>query len=850
MLVLLTAIMLMLTTLSNFVTRSTTSHFVVGMILLGMPGLFAAGVGGLLVGQEKDQRTLQWLSSLPIPSRHLISVKLGAAIFGLVLIWIASGVLYNLFSLDKSIVDLQRFAIIVWMAHSLFVLITGLALAWRFESPMLSLMLIIPFAALPRLIISLFSCIYGRMVGRSLPFHDGFPWWIVGLNLICSVVALGFVWRNAHRALSPAISQSVGRWTSITDRYQSASDAAGYRRVQQPAPALLWQFATQNLWLLAGIVGMFLAGLISFSLAGRKIFGNSVEESTLTLFGYLFVLLATAWLGLIVFQSDNLRHRVQFLADRGVTPSLVWLTRHAVPIVILLLFLVIAWFTMWLQVEDNKLALALLLSPTFLATLVVFFIAYVSAQWAGQVIPSPIVSVIAAPLVTIVFIIFTGYATTMFGTPRWLWFLAYTIPIIATLSMMRRWMDRRFGWTYWISHAGMLGLFMFLPIVPFLIEAAQQPKMPDPIAASLDQIAKEALKTDQVYFELVGPGGPSAVNRTREDQVRSINLDIEAFVFESITGKAGNTGSAARSDATQGRASRASSFSSVKRNNEPSSEELFCRDIERQLDENPGNQVSAASSRMVHHLRVIATMARVSLDIEPNDTEALTQYPRVIGLIDRISGQLRKSHDLVEQDEADRWDIWLLQELKRDSTSMRLGESLTVSILERLANRETRNAARRTALAVSWARFRNANSKSWFGIGQRKPNSSRWDRSYFGGYDLVDQKRTVGTSSHLLTEKRLGVDVADLWELLHSQPGQVQPELLKRIARFWGQSPSAYGVGDTGVYYRADDVSLFSPTRAGVSWMRQPVASQWSAGWEREAEEMFANSNSNKGSNP
>ncbi len=44
-------------------------------MLYGMPGLFAVGAGALLVGQEKERKTLGWLSSLPIAARDIVQHK-------------------------------------------------------------------------------------------------------------------------------------------------------------------------------------------------------------------------------------------------------------------------------------------------------------------------------------------------------------------------------------------------------------------------------------------------------------------------------------------------------------------------------------------------------------------------------------------------------------------------------------------------------------------------------------------------------------------------------------------------------------------------------------------------------
>ena len=45
------------------------------LIFLVFPGLFATGAGAVMVGQEREQGTMDWLSSLPITPRQLILTK-------------------------------------------------------------------------------------------------------------------------------------------------------------------------------------------------------------------------------------------------------------------------------------------------------------------------------------------------------------------------------------------------------------------------------------------------------------------------------------------------------------------------------------------------------------------------------------------------------------------------------------------------------------------------------------------------------------------------------------------------------------------------------------------------------
>ena len=66
------------------ISESQDTSLTQNLFFSGLPGLFAAGVGALLVGQERDNRTLYWMASLPIHGQDIIRVKFFAGIVGLV----------------------------------------------------------------------------------------------------------------------------------------------------------------------------------------------------------------------------------------------------------------------------------------------------------------------------------------------------------------------------------------------------------------------------------------------------------------------------------------------------------------------------------------------------------------------------------------------------------------------------------------------------------------------------------------------------------------------------------------------------------------------------------------------
>lgn len=127
-------------------------------LFLSMPMMYATGVGVLLVGIEKESRSLQWMRSLPISSKQIAWNKLVVAMGTLALVWLialtawcafASAVGGDPRALDPWVPgqsDSAGWLLATYFLLSLFLSLAGLAFAWRFQSQFLSLALLVPAA--------------------------------------------------------------------------------------------------------------------------------------------------------------------------------------------------------------------------------------------------------------------------------------------------------------------------------------------------------------------------------------------------------------------------------------------------------------------------------------------------------------------------------------------------------------------------------------------------------------------------------------------------------------------------------------------------------------------------------
>ena len=151
------------------------------LVFAGMPVLFALGVGALLVGQEKERRTLDWLRSLPIAAGDLVAVKLAAGFVALLAVWCLNLLLLAIFVLptgrwpvaspaDSWLIDAGWEYL--WPLQSVFLLLAGFATAWIFRSSLVALLALIPLALLPGVVTSGLNHLIRWPGGSSLTLND------------------------------------------------------------------------------------------------------------------------------------------------------------------------------------------------------------------------------------------------------------------------------------------------------------------------------------------------------------------------------------------------------------------------------------------------------------------------------------------------------------------------------------------------------------------------------------------------------------------------------------------------------------------------------------------------------
>lgn len=741
---------------------------VLSFLAATMPGLYATGVGALSVSYEKEQRTLGWLASLPIKPIRIVRVKLLMAFVGLILLWALAislmGIAY-VANRQQTTALFEAFDSFAWPVHTLFLLLAGFALAWSTRSGLAAILWVLPVATIPvilsNLILSLFRWRFDFEIDPATP-----------VLITCQVVSIAVAWwlaeRNGCRAIGAQSTVGLAGLRSLREEGLSvpwAWQAEGAVPRSEPS-ALVWQFIAQNRLVLLGLSLLLTTAPLIWPI---DLWGRGVLSIMITVLG-------VSWLGTSVFQGDSIAQRIRFLADRGIAPGWVWSTRQLAPASIVAIFL------LGLLIALTVTGAATDLFP-LLALLVL--IIYGISHWLAQLLPSPIIGSICAPLVATMAAAYFTLSYVWFAPPWWLMAITVLIPLVATRALTRRWMDRRLGWGYLFANVGFAALMMFLPIVPRVARSLTEPRMPSEVKRELSAIAPPGISASTPLKELVIAGEIHGEPVAEGEPVKPKNPP------------------------------------------RPIADE-WAEKLAQVRDQLDSSQVpiSAASGTALESLRRIAELcllAEGNRSLTPAERDQATKiYPETVRLLAQAAGRLRMSHRLIEQDMADLVEIWLIKELRRAGSRERLGSEIDSNVRASLADRESRQKARERAVAASWADYQTAKNKA------------RWaEPEQIGGYQRFHTIMPVGGSG----AKNWGeFPVGELWQWLRTGKQGTNPQRLERIAQAWGLPLSTYGLGEIGPYCRADDLNRY--VHPGFrSYLPRP-GSQWYAGWEDEAEAM------------
>ncbi|XZE46028.1 ABC transporter permease [Pirellulaceae bacterium SH467] len=759
--------------------------------LVLMPSLFAVGAGAMLVSQEKELRTLSWLSSLPISAPRIVMTKFVSGLVGLLLCWMGCLLSAAIASPDvfdnrihtglyESIGNLG----VKYFVNSLFLLVASMVSGWIFKTAWVALVMMIPFAILPVFVIAMVVTSRTSEIWMQSPLGAG----LVYLGSAIVLILLGRVWGRNSFVSAP--TRWFGQFSYRAPSRMRMRTIMDDWRPLPVAPSLLWQIGWQNRMLWVSVVFIALSFFSAFILAWEKDGG---------LAGILVVpnFIVFTWLGASTFGSDGNNKRIQFLADRGVTPGVIWWTRQFFPLCIVVLgfgSLLLAWVL--LTGPNGRSARGLAPFPVFVFLGGMFAI-YSATQWVSQIFRSSLLNMCVAPAVGVGTMAALAFAFSTLGT-GYLWLIpSVLIMFFASRAMMRPWMDARYTKRTYLQHAGFGLLACVFPAIPFITTVLTYPSI-----------------SNEAYRELTDLARRTPVIRANS----SIRLNSfgQVSMPESVSEMGGTVagGDALGGDGSAGEL-------------EPPPTKPAPIDWDERIDSSVENLLSLYATpnlhpQIPHHLiqSWIATLRRTSLTLAGKPSEERVRveterYQRVMTLLLHIATSHRQQTELMSQEVADQVERAMIREIADPANRSLLDNALLASILRQLGDNAGRQEARLKALAVSW-------NQSMVNPIKPRRDELGWtinDFSQVGGIEIPQMPATALLSAELVRKRRVGLAVETLYRFLKSGNRSASNSDFKAYQDFWS-------IGDTS------DRSYYEPIQVS----RGSVGSLWFGDWENTAE--------------
>lgn len=708
--------------LSFMIRQSESSSRLRMVALLGLPTLFAAGVGAMLVGQERETRTLQWMASLPVPGSLQAWIKLLVGALGLITMWGISLALFAVsayavqgnFNMNGSGTELP-----FYLLHSVFLLLAGLACAWYFHNTLVGLLGLVAVTVLMTLVDSWIADVFGSS-------SDGIRLMVQVAFCALALVAMRVA---SYRAYRP---QRVVRSRSQANETMGYFDQSfGYAKILTPRYALLWQFSKQNRWVLLAITALCAFGGILLAYNSFFDYGIRDGQDTNPVALGCF-LIACCGLGVIVFQGDSLHQRIRFLADRGVSPGMVWFSRHAIPFSLLMAFTIIAAaIGIYSMVgtqdssQDRRVMQLALLGVAAYA-----WVIYAVSQWASQTLRSAIVSTIVCPVVAVMPFAYGAFVVSECETPIALLLISCVIPFIATYRTTQQWMELRVTKRFWIEHGIWLTVAIVIPLLPFFYNYLTYPTI---ASAQRDKLQADAKLFRKSYSasnminpwadpndvspdaggDMMGAGGAMMGAEGGEMGMMEAGTDDAESVADASVPMA-DAKPASAWDPPSGYSLNVLGYSNSTSslNRLPIAERMAksLDHIETQLASFfPGTSIE--ENHVTMQLYNDTTLLRMKLQGSKKTEADQNLYRRAMKNMLAICKGIRSTPSLTGQRTADRYDAWLFNELNQKEANDFLGEELAMEIHGYLRDKRARQDIRYKAIVLDWFQTKNSNSQ-------------------------------------------------------------------------------------------------------------------------------------------
>lgn len=801
---LLFAIAIALMVLRNFMTANSSDLKNFGRYVpLTIPALFACGVAAILVSQEREQKTLRWLITMPIEPAMLFRVKLGVAAGCLAVIWIACWILIRIevafglfpggfqFPFQQGLSETFLFDLFMWHLHSLYVLVCGFYASWRIKNSLLSLIAIVPLAFAPFLLIQLGY--YLRRLVSGARFVDTTASGAITLSMtVCFCIALTWLARRAAlRELSPAEPPQVDSNLRESRRGSLLAFFRPPTLSSRPVPttpysssvvSLYWQSLHHNRIALAVIVTMIVLGALSQVVPMTRPVSRYLQL-WMKAGGYL----GCCWLGVLAFVGDGNAKHLRFFSDRGISPAKLWLGRHLLGMMVLssvaLLYLAVSIAFQSIELDDRYRSHSILLLPLAIA-----IFCYFISQWVSHVMQTLPAAIIVAPIAVGCAMALPASVVPMQGLLQIhvaaivslgvLWVL---FPMLSTFLTMRLFADGNRNKRFYVITGCMVSLWIFITLIPAGLAYKAFPRLSSQQRRSLAVQASKAKST-----------------------VQRPPRQVMAFMHQSPLDSTAEL--------------TPEEVGAVYRDQDQRPETLL--PIPTLTEDSPGVFIDQFRFKRLY---AIANLDLLRFKASPDDTTTGDRIQSWVTTMTRLAMQLRKSPRLLDQASADITESWLIRTLSCDAYQSQINSDSSLSAIALVTDQMGRAKARRRAVLVSWAYF-DENRE------EEEPNNQ------FGGYDQAAWSGNLHSPIEIFLFRDQIVDSIAFHSLaiidaeLAGQSSEQPRRALHRVTR-------GFDV--------AFDLGAYSPRnrRSGASqailarghYHPQFLIGQWFAAWETDA---------------
>ncbi len=642
---------------SLFQRSSLVMEYATQIIPVMWPILYAAGAGAILIGQERENRTLWWFVSLPISAQRVFWTKTVVALVGLALML---GMSATFAWMSGRIRESELGTLTILLC--VYVTFSGIYTSWRIKNTFASLIAVVPLVAIPS-ILPMVALETVASYASSAYFHRGCTWsYAIGIVLV-----LWLAYRAAMRTLLPADARVEFRhhsdawrepWQStipITPSYLPPSPATRFSAFRSSLNSLVWQSVHHNLLALIGLVAL---ALLSFVMV-------LWQSSDLVPLGG--VVLCASWLGVFAFTGDGSAKRLRFLADRGVSPTKVWLGRHAVNVSLVSLAVLVYGAISILLIVNRS---SVVLWPSIGMAALVLWTVYGVSQWTSQLIRILPAAALLGPVFGFVAVYWLGFAATELGAPLWLILLCTCIPMLATWMSMRQFMDEtgqlRIGLMSLVPAIALI----VLPMIPAARTVMTWPSMPAGTRTALLAEANVAIRDATQPQSMM----------LRESPIRAAQTQSGNALFAAMSNK-----------------------EALKVLEEYS----FAPDARLQLGDglHDSSVPLAVDLSILENSLAITSYHVLQFKVDPNNEDATERLGAWINTLATMTRRFRASPRWLDQEAADVVEIWLTQTLSSDSMKSLADRDFATEARDMLADRELRSKSRRRAVLASWHQY-------------------------------------------------------------------------------------------------------------------------------------------------